>query len=184
MAMNGKKSKKKIVIISVIGLVVVALLLIVFLGSKKEPIVAVQIEKAQRRNITQVVTATGKIQPEVQVKISPEVSGEIVSLPVKEGQRVKKGDLLLKIKPDVYVAQRDQFAAGLLSARANLTGTSPSTCALRACSRRGLFQGRSTIRRSPRMNQARRRMRRQRPRWTRRKRTSGRRPSSRRWTAR
>jgi HlyD family secretion protein len=57
----------------------------------------------------------------VQVKISPEVSGEIVALPVKEGQKVKKGDLLLKIKPDVYVAQREQFAALLLQSKANLT---------------------------------------------------------------
>jgi HlyD family secretion protein len=121
MATNGKKSKKKIIIFSVIGLVLLALGLIVFLGSKKEPILSVQVEKVKARTLTQVVTATGKIQPEVQVKISPEVSGEIVALPVKEGQKVKKGDILMKIKPDVYVAQRDQWAAGLLQAKARLT---------------------------------------------------------------
>jgi HlyD family secretion protein len=125
MATNGKKSKKKIIIFSILGAVVIALGLIVFLGSKKEPILPVQVEKVSRRTITQVVTATGKIQPEVQVKISPEVSGEIVDLPVKEGQQVKKGDLLLKIKPDVYVAQRDQFAAGLLQAQASLSKAEP-----------------------------------------------------------
>lgn len=120
MATNGKKSRKKVIIFSTLGVVVIALLVIVFLGSKREPITLVQVEKVQKRTITQIVTATGKIQPEVQVKISPEVSGEIVTLPVKEGQRVKKGDLLMKIKPDVYVAQRDQTSAGLLRAKADL----------------------------------------------------------------
>jgi HlyD family secretion protein len=120
MATNGKKSRKKVIIFSALGVVLIALLVIVFLGSKREPITVVQVEKVQKRTITQIVTATGKIQPEVQVKISPEVSGEIVTLPVKEGQRVKKGDLLMKIKPDVYVAQRDQTSAGVLRAKADL----------------------------------------------------------------
>ncbi|HUI63994.1 MAG TPA: efflux RND transporter periplasmic adaptor subunit [Bacteroidota bacterium] len=118
---NGKKSRKKLIIFSAIGVVIIALVLIVFLGSKKEPILPVNVEKVTSRTLTQVVTATGKIQPEVQVKISPEVSGEIVLLPVKEGYRVKKGDVLLKIKPDIYIAQRDQFRAGLLQAKAGLT---------------------------------------------------------------
>jgi HlyD family secretion protein len=125
MAKNGKKTRKKIIIFSALGLVVVALGVIVFLGSKKEPVILVQVEKAQRRTVTQVVTATGKIQPEVLVKITPEVSGEIVALPVKEGQKVKKGDVLMKIKPDLYVAQREQFAAALLQSKANLSRTEP-----------------------------------------------------------
>ena len=120
MATNGKKSRKKLIIFSIIGLVLVALGLIVFLGSKKEPILAVNVEKVASRTLTQVVTATGKIQPEVHAQISPEVSGEIVLLPVKEGYRVKKGDLLLKIKPDIYIAQRDQFKAGLLQVKSAL----------------------------------------------------------------
>ena len=129
MATNGKNGKKKtrkrIIIWSIIGVLVIALGLVIFLGSRKENVIAVQVEKAQRRTITQVVTATGKIQPEVLVKISPEVSGEIVALPIKEGDRVKRGDLLMKIKPDLYTAQRDQASAGLLSARAELAQTEP-----------------------------------------------------------
>ena len=117
---NNKKSKKKVIIFSAIGVVLIALTLLVILGSKKEPVITVQVEKAQRRTITQTVTATGKIYPEVQVVISPEVSGEITSLPVKEGMRVKKGDLLMKIKPDIYVAQRDRSAAELSSAKSSL----------------------------------------------------------------
>lgn len=117
---NGKKSKKKIVIFSIIGTVVIVLTLLVILGSKKEPVFTVQTEKVQRRTITQSVTATGKIYPEVQVVITPEVSGEIIALPVKEGTRVKKGDLLIKIKPDIYIAQVDRSTADVTSAKASL----------------------------------------------------------------
>jgi len=121
MATNGKRSKKRIVIFSIGGVVLAGLALMVLLGIKKEPVIVVQVEKVRHHTITQVVTATGKIQPEMQVKISPEVSGEVVALPVKEGQEVKKSDLLLKIKPDVYTAQRNQFEAGLMQTKATLT---------------------------------------------------------------
>jgi len=120
MATNGKKSRKKVIIISGIALVLAVLGVFVFLGSKKEPILAVNIEKVTSRTLTQVVTATGKIQPEIHATISPEVSGEIVLLPVKEGYHVKKGDVLLKIKPDIYVAQRDQFKAALQQVKSGL----------------------------------------------------------------
>jgi len=120
MASNGKKSRKKVFIISGIVLVLAVLGVFVFLGSKKEPILAVNVEKVTARTLTQLVTATGKIQPEIHATISPEVSGEIVLLPVKEGYHVKKGDVLLKIKPDIYIAQRDQFKAGLLQVKSVL----------------------------------------------------------------
>jgi HlyD family secretion protein len=75
-------------------------------------------EKAIVKTITQIVTATGKVQPEVEVKISPEVAGEIIDLPLKEGARVKKGDLIVKIKADVYQAQVDQQEANLTATKA------------------------------------------------------------------
>ncbi|MBM4161428.1 MAG: efflux RND transporter periplasmic adaptor subunit, partial [Ignavibacteria bacterium] len=121
MANNGKKkSKKKIIIFSVIGLVVVVLVLLVLLGSKRETVFTVQTEKIQKRTITQIVTATGKIQPETQLKINAEVSGEIIDLPVREGQRVKKGQLLVRIKPDAYQAQLERAQASLAVNQANL----------------------------------------------------------------
>jgi HlyD family secretion protein len=79
--------------------------------------VAVTTEKSITKTITQIVSATGKVQPEVEVKIAPEVSGEIVKLPFREGAIVKKGDLLLSIKPDVYNAQVEQQEASLVAAR-------------------------------------------------------------------
>src|SRR5262249_20156299 len=72
-----------------------------------------------RRNLTEIVVANGKIQPVVHVQISPEVSGEIIELPVKEGQLVKKGDLILKIKPDFYIANRNQAEASYKSSLAS-----------------------------------------------------------------
>ena len=125
MANNGKKTRKRIIIIGIAGLVLATLALVLFLGSKRETVLPVQTEEVSRRTITQVVTATGKIQPEIMVKITPEVSGEIIELPVREGQRVEKGDLLVKIKPDFYIAQRDQAAAGILQAQASLSRTKP-----------------------------------------------------------
>src|ERR1044072_780548 len=82
---------------------------------KQQRAPSVQTEKATRRNITELVVANGKIQPVLQVVINPEVSGEIIDLPVKEGQAVKKGDLLVKIKPDNYTASRNSAKANYQS---------------------------------------------------------------------
>lgn len=89
-----------------------------FIGGKE--IIKVAVEKAAFRTIVETVSASGKIQPEAEVKISPDVSGEIVGLYVKEGDKVKKGDLLAKIKPDVYLSLVDRAIAALNSAKANL----------------------------------------------------------------
>ncbi|HEY6907265.1 MAG TPA: efflux RND transporter periplasmic adaptor subunit [Ignavibacteriaceae bacterium] len=119
---NGKqkKSKKKLYIFGGIGVLVVALILIALIGGSKEEIIPVQTEKVEKRDITQTVAATGKINPEFQVVITPEVTGEIVSLPVKEGNHVNKGDLLIKIKADSYIAQKDRAEANLQGAKATL----------------------------------------------------------------
>ncbi len=86
-------------------------------GGKVE--IKVTAEIPELRTITEIVTASGKIQPETEVKISPDVSGEIVELHIKEGDDVSKGDLLLKIKPDIYLSAVDRARAAVNSAKAN-----------------------------------------------------------------
>jgi HlyD family secretion protein len=115
--MAAKRSRKKLIIwVSIIVVIVVAVGGLMASKKREQPIL-ITTEKAERRTITQVVTATGKIQPEVEVKISPEVSGEIIEMPVHEGQLVKRGDLLLRIKPDSYRAQVESQQAALEGAR-------------------------------------------------------------------
>lgn len=116
-----KKSKRRrrIILFGLIALVVIGSVL-AFVFRKREVVITVQTEKVTRRPMMiETVVANGRIQPVVQVKISPEVSGEIIELPVKEGQQVKKGDLILKIRPDDYIANRDQAGAGYKSVVAN-----------------------------------------------------------------
>jgi len=125
--MATTKRRRKIVICTVIGLVLVTLIL-TMIFRRREPVIAVQTEKVTRRSLTETVVANGRIQPVVQVKISPEVSGEIIELPVKEGQQVKKGDLILKIKPDVYIANRNQADA---SYKSSLAGKATAEASLR-----------------------------------------------------
>ena len=114
--------KKRIIRYSIIGVIVLVILLAV--GKKtgcigKKETIEVAVEKAVKRTIIETVSASGKIQPEVEVKISPDVSGEVVELLVKEGDKVKKGDLLAKIKPDIYESNYEQMQAALNSQKAN-----------------------------------------------------------------
>ena len=83
---------------------------------KPDETIFVQVEKAAKRDLTETVVASGRIQPVTQVVISPEVAGEIIELPVKEGQMVKKGDLLVGIKPDNYVAAKNSADASFKAA--------------------------------------------------------------------
>ena len=92
--MANLKKRKRILIFGLIGLALAGLITFVIFKKREVPI-TIQTEKVGRRNLTEIVVANGKIQPVVQVKISPEVSGEIIDLPVKEGQAVKKGQVLL-----------------------------------------------------------------------------------------
>ncbi|MBI2515795.1 MAG: efflux RND transporter periplasmic adaptor subunit [Opitutae bacterium] len=114
-----KKSRKRLYLIlgAVVGLGILIALAIRKGGQEEKPI-QVTTDKAIIKTITHLVTATGKVQPETEVKISPEVSGELIDIPVKEGQTVKKGDLLVRIKPDNYQAQVEQQEAALASAKA------------------------------------------------------------------
>ena len=108
-----------------LGIGIFILAVIMLIGTltgiiKTEEVQQVETEKVKRRSITETVSASGKIQPEVEVKISPDVSGEIVELLVKEGNRVNKGDLLLKIKPDIYKSILERNKASVNTAKANL----------------------------------------------------------------
>jgi len=117
MANSKSKTRRKVLVFSGIGVVLIGLTLLAIFR-KREAVLTVQTEKVSRRGITELVVANGKIQPVLQVVINPEVSGEIVELPVKEGQEVKKGDLLVKIKPDNYVASRNSAKASYQSSLA------------------------------------------------------------------
>lgn len=102
-----------------------ALIVFAFIGKKagligKEKPTEVTTDVVKKRTIIETITANGKVQPETEVKISPEVSGEIIELNVKEGDYVEKGKLLLRIKPDIYVSNRDQAEANLNATRSNL----------------------------------------------------------------
>lgn len=109
--------RKKQIIYGSIGLVVLWIIVSI-IWSKREKPIPVTTETAIRKTIVQTVSATGKIQPEVEVKISPEVAGEIIELPVEDGMRVKKADLLVKIKPDSYKALLEQQEAAISAAKA------------------------------------------------------------------
>jgi len=112
------KNKKKRNWIIAISLVVVLLIIWKFSGGKEERIV--QAEIPAMRNITEKVSASGKVQPSSEVKIQSDVSGQIVELPVKEGDHVEKGQLLVKINPDLYTSALQRAEAALNSAKSNL----------------------------------------------------------------
>ncbi|MCE2495994.1 MAG: efflux RND transporter periplasmic adaptor subunit [Flavobacteriales bacterium] len=110
-------------------IIAVVILMIVGVIGKKQgwfgesSSIEVEIDYAARRTIIETVSASGKIQPEKEVKLAPEVSGEIVDLPVVEGQRVSNGELLVRINPDLIEAAVDRAEASLNQSRANLSSS-------------------------------------------------------------
>ena len=116
-AKQRRARRKKQIIYGSIALVALWIIASIIWNKREKPI-PVTTENAIRKTIVQTVSATGKIQPEIEVKISPEVAGEIIELPVEDGMRVKKGDLLVKIKPDSYKALLEQQEAAISAAKA------------------------------------------------------------------
>lgn len=116
-------SKKTIYLLISGAIAVIALLIVLskigVIGNKDKG-KSVEIANVSTTTIVETVSATGKIQPEIEVKISSEVSGEIISLNVKEGQVVKKGDLLVKINPDLYTSGYNRTLSNLAGTKSNL----------------------------------------------------------------
>ena len=115
--------KKKTLFI-ILGVVLVLIVLLVVgkksgMFGKSGNFKQVEIAEIKPLDIVETVSATGKIQPEVEVKLSSEVSGEIIELPIAEGQTVEKGDLLVRINPDIYQSNLQRSQASMENARAN-----------------------------------------------------------------
>ncbi|MBI3512439.1 MAG: efflux RND transporter periplasmic adaptor subunit [Bacteroidetes bacterium] len=106
------------------SLLLILIIIAVVKKGHKHDVVQVATEKSHRGDITEIVSASGKVQPEVEVKISSDVSGEIVELMVKEGDTVKKGDLLLRINPVIYQSAVDRMNATLNGSKAQLANSS------------------------------------------------------------
>ncbi len=120
MANSKPRNKKKILIFGFLAVLLAVVIALILLNKDKEKVIKVETEKITKRDITQVVSATGTINPVDQVILRPEVTGEIVELPVKEGDKVRKGQLLIRLKPDQYIARRNKAKASLDFAKATL----------------------------------------------------------------
>lgn len=116
-----RKKKRTGLILTLLGLVVVAVVAVaMMMRGKGAEAIEVETQKVTTRTILQSVTATGVVDPETQVKISPEVSGEIVFLGAQEGEAVQKGQVLVRINPEAMAAQLDEAQAGISAAQARV----------------------------------------------------------------
>jgi RND family efflux transporter, MFP subunit len=116
MKQKKKSNKKRIFLFSAIALIII--LIIIGVNKKDNNGISVTVQNPQINSIVEVIPANGKIQPVTEVKISPDVSGEIIELNFKEGDKVNKGDLIIKIKQDVYISLKDRAEASLNAAKA------------------------------------------------------------------
>jgi HlyD family secretion protein len=117
-----KSTRNRIIIIAGVILLVVLVILAVNKGGDRAGI-KVSVEAAEKRSVIETVSANGKIQPELDVKISPYISGEVVALNVKEGDQVKAGDILAKIDPEIYISNFDRMQANLNAQKASESNT-------------------------------------------------------------
>jgi len=118
-----KKSKKKKWFIGGGIFIIVIILLIVMSKNNGSESIKVTTEFAKKRTIIETVSANGKIQPETDIKISPYISGEVIQLNVKEGDKVAKGQLLAKIDPEIYKTTYERMNAQVNSQKANLANS-------------------------------------------------------------
>jgi HlyD family secretion protein len=126
-------SKRLKWIIGILVLLIVVLVVLKATGTiGKDEGTKITTEKAVRRTITETVSASGKVYPEVEVKISPDISGQIVELNVAEGDTVKKGQVLARIYADLYTSQRDQAAAVVAQSQAQVANSEAQMGALKA----------------------------------------------------
>ncbi len=116
-----------------LGILVVLLVVLSKTGAfGKDEGLKVTAEKVQKRTITEIVNASGKIYPEIEVKVSPDISGEITELTVQEGDSVKKGQVLARIYADIYNIQRNQAASGVEQSQAQVANSQAAIDALKA----------------------------------------------------
>lgn len=124
-----KKSLKWILIS--IG-IIIAIVAVAKVAGGGDDGIKVSVEKATKRTIIETVTASGNIYPEIEVKISPDISGEITELNVQEGDSVKKGQVLARIFADIYALQRDEAASQVSSSQATVANSNAALAALEA----------------------------------------------------